>query len=429
MAALRNRKMGSILDNNKSFCLAPWIHSYISPQGLRQICCVAEHNFGINQPLESIWNSDEMKNIRTKMMNGEILSACNRCNDKSINPNPYRDYFNRQYEWYINGILSNTNEDGTFNGLPRTFDYRTNVCNFKCKMCSEEFSSQIQGEKINNGLDLQFNILNSEERERSLQIINNEFSNDEILKNVLEIYWAGGEPMYWKTHWETLDRLIEKGYAKNVKLRYHSNLSSIEYKGNLLTDYFKHFKDVQFCCSLDGTNLIGEWVRTNLNWNKWKENFTKLVEFRNQNKHIEIKLAITVTTATLFDFENLYELCNEFNIEPEFQSCYAENASNLLAPRSFPKNIIIGIVDTFLNSHIEEENYIINKFRKYKEFLSNETFFENDLTYEQDLLMGIKVLDEVEKNRKHEFINFENIISINKELLNFYLNIKLNKLL
>ena len=116
-------------------------------------------------------------------------------------------------------------------------------------------------------------------------------------------------------------------------------------------------------------------------------------------------------------------------MEPDFQSCYAENASNLLAPRSFPKNIIIGIVDNFLNSHIEEENYIINKFRKYKEFLSNETFFENDLTYKQDLLMGIKVLDELEKNRKHEFINFENIISINKELLNFYLDIKHNKLL
>ena len=32
-------------------------------------------------------------------------------------------------------------------------------------------------------------------------------------------------------------------------------------------------------------------------------------------------------------------------------------------------------------------------------------------------------------NRKHEFINFENIISINKELLNFYLDIKHNKLL
>jgi hypothetical protein len=43
--------------------------------------------------------------------------------------------------------------------------------------------------------------------------------------------------------------------------------------------------------------------------------------------------------------------------------------------------------------------------------------------------MGIKLLDELETNRKHEFINFENIISINKELLNFYLDIKHNKLL
>ncbi len=427
MAALRNRKMGSILDNNKSFCLAPWIHSYISPQGLRQICCVAEHNFGINQSLESIWNSDEMKDIRTKMMNGEILSACNRCNDKSINPHPYRDYFNKQYDWYTNDILLNTKEDGTFNGLPKTFDYRTNVCNFKCKMCSEEFSSQIQGEKINNGLDLQFNILNSEEREQSLEIINNEFSNDEILKNVLEIYWAGGEPMYWKTHWETLDRLIQKGYAKNVKLRYHSNLSTIEYKGNILTDYFKHFKDVQFFCSLDGTNLIGEWVRTNLDWDKWKNNFTKLVEFRNENTHIEIKLAITVTTATLFDFENLYELCTEFNVEPEFQTCYSTNATNLLSPKAFPKRLIEPIINNFLNSHLEDENYIINKFRKYKEFLFKENFFENDSTYKNDLWLGLGIIKNLEKNRPHKIITFENILSLNRELFEFYLNIQNNK--
>ena len=426
MAALRNREMGNILDNNNSFCLAPWIHSYISPQGVRQLCCVAEHNFGKNIPLEEMWNGDTMNNIRKRMLAGETLSECNRCNDNSINPYPYRKYFNTMYDWKINEALENTNEDGSVNILPKTFDYRTNVCNFKCKMCTEEFSTQIQNEKIQNGLEVEFNVLNSEERERSLAIISNELSDENILKNLLEIYWAGGEPMYWKTHWETLDRLVDGGYAKNVTLRYHSNLSTIEYKGKQLTDYFKHFKEIQFYSSLDGTGNIGEWVRSNLKYEKWKINFSKLIEYRDTHTNFKIKLSIAVTTATLFDFENLYELCKEFNVEPDFQTCYAENATNLLSPKSFPKKDIEKLCFNFLNNFKEDNNFIILKFRNYVEFLLKETFFENEDEYIHNLQIGLAYLNYLELNRPHSNITFENIISYDKNIHSFYKNIKNN---
>ncbi len=427
MAALRNGKMGNILENNKSFCLAPWIHSYISPQGLRQLCCVAEHNFGTNKSLDEIWNNDEMKSIRKRMLSGIELPECARCNNKSVNPFPYRDYFNTQYDWKIDELLNLTKEDGTLDKLPMTFDYRTNVCNFKCKMCTEEFSSQIQSEKIKNGLDLSFNILNSEEREHSFKIIENEFDNEDILKNLLEIYWAGGEPMYWKTHWKTLDKLVTLGYAKNVIIRYNSNLSTIEYKGKLLTDYFKHFKLVEFYSSLDGTGNIGEWNRTGLDWNNWRNNFSKLIEYRNNNKNAQIKLAITVNTPTLFDFENLYELCKEFDVEPDFQTCYSTNATNLLSPKAFPKNIIKSIINNFINSHINDENYIINKFRNYAEFLINDYFFENDVTYKYDLKLGFKKIEYFEKNRPHSKINFADILAYDDNIFKFYKDI--NKLI
>ena len=88
--------MYTIKENNISFCLAPWIHSYVSPQGLRQICCVSNNNFGVNKSLEEIWNSDEMKDIRLRMIKGEELSVCERCNGGSTNPNPYRNYFNEK---------------------------------------------------------------------------------------------------------------------------------------------------------------------------------------------------------------------------------------------------------------------------------------------------------------------------------------------
>jgi len=32
---------------NKTFCMAPWSHTYISPQGERRLCCASreEHSF------------------------------------------------------------------------------------------------------------------------------------------------------------------------------------------------------------------------------------------------------------------------------------------------------------------------------------------------------------------------------------------------
>lgn len=405
---------------NKSFCLAPWIHSYVSPQGLRQLCCVSDQNFGTNKSLDKIWNSDEMKEYRLKMIKGEELDVCVRCNGGSLNPNPYRNYFNEKYDFLVDSVLENTSEDGTYNHYPVTFDYRTNVCNFKCKTCSEEFSTQIQLEKIQNNSDLLYNILTSEQREVSLNIIDSEFKNEDILKNVLEIYWAGGEPMYWKTHWETLDKLIELGVSKNVKLRYHSNLSSTQFKGKLLTDYFDNFKKIEFFCSLDGTGVIGEWIRTNLDYAKWKENFSELVGYRDKNNHIEIQLAITVTTPTLFEFENLYELCKEYNISPDFQTCYSLEATNLLSPKSFPKDIIKSILDGFLISHEDDDNYIIQKFRIYSEFLMSQNFFENDATYDDNFREGVKRILYLDENRPYKNITFDTILMNNRRLSEFY---------
>ena len=28
-------------DGNKTFCMAPWSHTYVSPQGERRLCCAS----------------------------------------------------------------------------------------------------------------------------------------------------------------------------------------------------------------------------------------------------------------------------------------------------------------------------------------------------------------------------------------------------
>jgi molybdenum cofactor biosynthesis enzyme MoaA len=86
-----------------------------------------------------------------------------------------------------------------------------NICNFKCRMCSEYFSSAIQQETIKiYGKDAKLgheqNLLTA-----SLSIErDSQFSTiaPYITSNVEDIYFAGGEPLMTKEHYRVLDKLI-----------------------------------------------------------------------------------------------------------------------------------------------------------------------------------------------------------------------------
>ena len=75
----------------KYFCAAPWTHTYVSPQGERRLCCASREEASFQKQyidsgtaegkfepvsLEEHWNSDYMKDIRKRMLNGEKLSQC-----------------------------------------------------------------------------------------------------------------------------------------------------------------------------------------------------------------------------------------------------------------------------------------------------------------------------------------------------------------
>ena len=291
-------------------------------------------------------------------------------------------------------------------------------------MCWEGCSTQIQAEKVKNGIEL--NILNHDQRVISENIIKTELNNEEIFNTVVDMYWAGGEPLYWKTHWETLDKHIKNDRAKHIVLRYNTNLSIIDYKGVSIVDYFKNFNRVDFSCSLDGTGDIGEWIRTNLNYTTWREHFSQIVKARNDYNNIKVYLAITITTPTLFDLENLYQLCLEFNVLPGFQTCYVGNSFSMLTPLVFPKKLIRSLVNEFLDKHRGEDNETIGQFRHYLSFLMEREFLDNDPEYINKFKDAIKQIDYLEKNRPHQKINFESILMINKPLYDFYMENKKN---
>ena len=127
--------------------MAPWTHTYLSPQTERRMCCASvepAQNFkqyidadaGKNRyeplTLDEHWNSEHMKSVRRRMMAGEELPECKVCNNQLLNADVYRNWFNTMYKRYESDIWLHTDPDGTTSMKPISFDYRfSNLCNFK----------------------------------------------------------------------------------------------------------------------------------------------------------------------------------------------------------------------------------------------------------------------------------------------------------
>ncbi len=150
-------------ENKPEFlCMAPWTHTYLSPQSERRLCCASrepaqnfkqyidtESGSGNYNPmsLKDWWNSEHVRSIRQTMMAGEIPSACEVCNHKLLNTSVYRDYFWHMFQHHYERIWETTDETGSTSMRPISWDYRfSNLCNFKCRMCGDMLSSSWETE-------------------------------------------------------------------------------------------------------------------------------------------------------------------------------------------------------------------------------------------------------------------------------------------
>ena len=150
-------------EGNKTLCMAPWTHTYLSPQMERRLCCSSRessenfkqyidtidpkgHNDKLNlTTLEEHWNSDYMKSVRLKLLAGEQIPQCAVCNDKLLNEQVYRQHFNWYYKDKMDQVFESTDETGATTMKVESFDYRfSNLCNFSCRMCGDTLTTQGQ---------------------------------------------------------------------------------------------------------------------------------------------------------------------------------------------------------------------------------------------------------------------------------------------
>ena len=358
---------------NKTFCMAPWTHTYISPQGERRMCCASreEHSFqkqyidatndekyGETRESETDvekfkpitlaehWNSPYMRDIRKKLMSGERISQCDVCNDDILSISSYRKWFTGVlFKDKIQQAFDSTDDNGYTTMPTISFDYRySNLCNFKCRMCGEQLSSSWEAEKKKHKMwspkHQPFMIPNVKKKMQNFQknVVEPEFKRAISDGIVEEIYWVGGEPLMYDVHWWALEEMTTNGSAKDCYLRYNSNLSRIEFKGKHLYDYLPQFKDWLMCASIDGTGYIVEFIRKGIVWEDWLDNFKQGLLLPGGKE--KMRLDLTITGPGMFSLIDLFNLSLELDVSIETKIMFAFHPDIVMSPFAWPRHIL-----------------------------------------------------------------------------------------
>ena len=356
-----------------SLCMAPWVHTYLSPQTERRMCCASREpaqNFQqyidtqagtgeyIPITLDEHWNGDHMRDVRRRMMAGETLPECDVCNNKLLNTDVYKDYFWHLFQHRYEEIWTTTDEHGHTTMQPRSWDYRfSNLCNFKCRMCGDMLSSAWESEQRQNQMidwsNSKNNWMQPNVRSQISKFqdtaIEQEFSQAVEEHRVEEIYWVGGEPLMYEQHWRYMKRIIELGDGPNVYARYNTNLSRIHYRDcYLFKDILNHIQDWQICASLDGTGITGEYIRTGLDYANWLENFkTGLKHARHPR---QMRIDFTLTLPGLTEVLAVQQLAQELQVELLAKTVFSFTPDIVMSPLALPRILLEHTVNELLAS-------------------------------------------------------------------------------
>ena len=245
----------------------PFVGMQSTHRGNR-LCCASTKI--INNDPESFWNSDYLKDVRNKMIRGDIVEECNVCyTNENRNQISLRQHYNN--------LFKNVDEKK----YPQYFDLDfSNLCNLQCIMCGPTRSSQWTKELGKKQIT-----------PISIDAINNILK---ISQNLTHINIQGGEPSIMPEFEYFFEKLIEKDVAKNIIIDCISNLTNIN---NKFYQLLESFKSVNLNVSIDSYGSHNNYIRYPSNFNSIEKNLVKLAE-----KNIQTNLQITVQTLSMFNF-------------------------------------------------------------------------------------------------------------------------------
>ena len=325
-------------------CKAPWNHIQVNAEGDLNPCCMFFPSI-YKQKYDSIqdaFEGPENLELRNKMLKGEKIEGCNKCNlYDELGIEPFRNYFDHY-----------SLEKPKIRELEYSID---NVCNFKCVTCNSRFSSKWYKDDIKL---LKLGISRPESKAIKNKRAHTSFNGD--IKNVdlselqtLKI--LGGEPFINVKYLEMLQNID----LTKVTLAITTNNSIFPRKW---IDTLLKCKRVRLMISIDGIDEVGEFVRYGMKQKRFTKNLHLWKEVSAHNTNIEIS------------FNYVFNILNCFNLNKTLEYTGAENF--IVDLLTGPDYLNVQYLPDSLKEDIVPN---INKFKDYGniiDFMNNGSYKE-----------------------------------------------------
>jgi len=307
---ISENRINWLTDNLKKFCVLPWLNLNTNPNGNIKLCCSITMDHFVNDwkgrafnlghdDIDTLWNGDYMQNVRNLHRQNNGAPECMECyNIEKVSGHSPRKGQNvlwmdrKVRDSELSDYLINVSNEELYSKAemrPISLELRLgNQCNLKCVTCWGMSSSLIQEERkemLRSGKLLQSNLgwLHNRWQEEVDNVdkadVKEWYETDMFYSNfkkmaprLRRLYTTGGEPTLIKANYRMLEELIAAGNT-DCRIEFTSNMTTWNPK---FFEALSKFDNVEIQMSIDGTEQVAEYIRYGCEWDKVKENVSKV---------------------------------------------------------------------------------------------------------------------------------------------------------
>ena len=354
-------------------CVAPFSSLFINPNGQAFPCCIYNYSKSknIDETKDQNWNFDHInKEIRQDFIaKGTDIKTYDNCFGCSSNLN--------SGQYLQHNLESNNNVDyiqtPTLTNLHLKF---SNQCNLACRICESGCSNLLYTEDLL--------LVENKIRSDTLPILNSSLNQDSVLfksfkdnlHNLNTLYLSGGEPLLHNAVWDLLKAANDQGCSKNIILKFNTNgtVKLNQEKYNIL----KSFKKVNMFVSMDGIGKHAEYIRTNVNWDRWVENLRAYKEEFKSHLNLFVGIVVTVSVYNIHIIDQIFAFFNSEAMSFSLNYVHSPLELSIYNLREDVKEYIIDKYTNALKGN-HDHNYLYNEII---EFIKNPNTIDHNLVHD-----------------------------------------------
>lgn len=316
--------------HSDTWCPIPFNAISFHPTGALTRCMMSD------TPMGESYDSEQMKKLRQDMLDGKWdVKGCETCYKKEQHGN-----ISQRQKWLLKDPQNFKSQEGynnpqvTGNPVNHMFINYSNICNFKCRMCSPLYSNSLIPEfKHLRSLNIVDGYSLDPNSTKNINSTNSYLKNNPSkLDSVTSIWITGGEPFMDDSVYDLVSILDQRDKSFETDICVTTNGSKLDLNKLQKCETLDNFT---LDLSLDAPNSMFEYMRSAgvFTWTEMEKLLDELKYFRELNSSwFELHLNSSIQAYNFDTILDFNALCIDNNT--------SNNSRQLLNPREFRTDIL-----------------------------------------------------------------------------------------